>query len=319
MASIKRYKGKWRAEVNRRGIRRAKAFDTRQEAADWAAKLESEIMGGAKIAARTLFGEVMERYARDVSPTKRGERWEILQLRRMRKDVIAGIRMSDLRASDFADWRDRRLQSVAPGTVRREMVLMSAMLNTARREWGLLDKNPMEGVKRPPEPPPRKRLPTEDELERLRHVAGEGLETGRARAVHAFFFAIETGMRAGEIVGLTWERIDLERRVAHLPETKNGDARDVPLSGEAVRLLQALPDGRNVFGLSSGQLDALWRSVRARAGIEGLRFHDSRAEAITRLSKRLDPLSLARMIGHRNINQLMTYYRESAEDIARRL
>lgn len=127
-------------------------------------------------------------------------------------------------------------------------------------------------------------------------------------------------MRAGEIVGLSWERIDLERRVAHLPMTKGGVARDVPLSSEAVRLLRALPRMEPVFGLSSSQLDALWRKIKGKARVDGLTFHDGRAWALTKLARKVDVLTLAKISGHRDLSILMnTYYRETAEDIARRL
>ena len=139
------------------------------------------------------------------------------------------------------------------------------------------------------------------------------------RLPHAFLFAIESGMRAGEIVGMRWDAVDLERRVVTLPMTKNGDARQVPLSSEAVRLLKALPEGEPVFQLSSQNLDALFRKMRDRAAIEGLNFHDSRHEAITRLSRKLDVLALAKMVGHRDIKMLQRYYDATAEELARRL
>jgi integrase len=175
----------------------------------------------------------------------------------------------------------------------------------------------MADVRKPSQPAARTRRVTQDELDRLAHSAGDDLSTATARAFHAFLFAIETGMRAGEILGL--RPGDVEGRVAHLPRTKNGSARDVPLSTEALRLLAALPEADPLFGLTTGQLDALWRKVRDRAGVTDLHFHDSRHEAVTRLSRRLDVLTLARVIGHRDIRMLMIYYDESADDIAGRL
>lgn len=181
----------------------------------------------------------------------------------------------------------------------------------------------MAEVRKPPEPPPRVRRVSAEELERLALSAGSDLTRATARTFHSFLFAIETGMRISEIVGLEWERLDLEDRVAKLAMTKNGTSRDVPLSHEAVRLLEALPSAGTkaggVYQLTAGQVDALWRKLRDRAGIENLHFHDSRHEAITRLEKKLDVLSLARMVGHRNLNELMTYYNESAKDLAKRL
>ena len=126
-------------------------------------------------------------------------------------------------------------------------------------------------------------------------------------------------MRAGEIIGMKWEHIDLERRVVELPMTKNGTSRQVPLSRRAVEMLEVLPEFDPVFGLDSRQLDVLWRKVRDRAAVGGLTFHDSRHWAITLLAKKLDVMDLARMVGHRNVNQLLTYYNESAENLAKRL
>ncbi len=294
-------------------------FPSKREASDWAARTEWEIANGAKIAAAMTFGDLLDRYGREVSAQKRGARWEILRITRMQADPLGRIKLGDLEPRHFGEWRDRRLGEVTPGTVRREMVLLTHALNVAVREWGLLQANPMDGVRRPPEPPARDRLPTADEIERMQYVAGDDLRKRQARAFHAFRFACETAMRAGEIVGLTWDRVDLDRRVAHLDRTKNGTARDVPLSSEAVRLLRELPKVDPVFDLTGAQLDALFRKVRDKAGVEGLTFHDSRHAAITRLAKRLDVMDLARMVGHRNLNQLLSYYNEGAEDIARRL
>ena len=319
MASIRKDRGKWRAEIYRRGIRKSKSFPTKQQAKDWAARTEYLLDNGATVAARMTFGEVLERYAREVSPGKRGHRWELVKVERLKRDPIWSVRLGDLDAATFSDWRDNRLTEVSAATVLREMNFLSAVMSCARRDWGLIGANPLSDVRRPKAPPPRDRLPTADEFERLAIAAGDDLTQTRARAYHAFLFACETAMRAGEICGLTWDRLDLERRVARLDRTKNGTSRAVPLSTEAVRLIQALPHADPVVGLSSKTLDASFRKVREMAGVEGLTFHDSRAEALTRLSRIVDVLTLARIAGHKDIKQLMVYYRESPEDIAKRL
>lgn len=300
-------------------MRKSRIFDSKQAAKDWAARQEYLILNGDTGGSGMTFAECMDRYGRDVSVHKRSRKWEVRRLMWLAKLPIAEKRLRDLKASDFAAWRDARAREVSAGTVIRDMTLMSSVLNVARKEWGLIDANPLSDVRRPREPEGRDRLPTAKELEALAISAGGNLDEATARAFHAFLFAIETGMRAGEIMALTWEHVHLEERYAHLPITKNGTSRDVPLSSEAVRLLQALPVAEPVFGLSSSRLDALWRKLRDRAGVVGLTFHDSRAEAVTRLSKRLDVLDLARMIGHRDIRQLQRYYRASASELAKRL
>jgi integrase len=310
---------RFKAEVARKGVRKSQTFNTKTEAKDWAARQEYLILHQDEFPSKLTFGEVMDRYAREVSPSKRGVRWEQIRLEKFKTYAISKIALAELKPADLGNWREERLKEVAPASVNREMVLMSAVLSQARKEWGLIKTNPMADVRKPSKPAARDRRPTAEELERLAICAGSDLTLATTRAYHAFLFAIETGMRAGEIIGLTWDRVDLQDKVAQLPMTKNGSARQVALSSEAVRLLEALPMSDPVFALKSAQLDVLWRKLRDRAGIVDLTFHDSRHEAITRLAKKLDVLSLARMVGHRNLNQLNAYYNETAKELAKRL
>ena len=319
MASIRKIGKKYKIEIARQGVRKSKTFATRQAAKDWGARQEYLILNADQIASTQTFGTIMDRYAREVSTTKRGARWEMIRLEKIQRDDIATVQMGDLAPKHFAEWRDKRLKEVAPASVIREMQLMSSVLSVARREWGLIKVNPLSDVRKPSKPPPRDRLPTQDEIDRMAHSAGSDLTKATARSFHAFLFAIETAMRAGEIVGLEWDRVDLDRRVARLTHTKNGRPRDVPLSSEAVRLLEALPRMDPVFGLDSRQHDVLFRKSRDKAEVVGLTFHDSRHAAITRLAKKLDVLALARMVGHSDLRQLQVYYNESAEELAKLL
>jgi integrase len=312
--------GKWRAQIDRKGKRLSASFESKQAAKDWAAHQEYLILHPVDVGSVTSLGDVFNRYGREVSPLRKGERWEVIRLDRLARDKIALIKMADLQASDLADWRDRRLKEVKPASVAREMNLIGAVLTVARKEWGLLTGNPMADVRKPKKPPPRDRIATDRELEALAISAGSDLTKSTARVFHAFLFACETAMRAGEIVGLTWHHVDLDRQVAHLPETKNGHSRDVPLSKEAIRLLRDLPHADPVFDLDSAQTDALWRKLRDRAAVVDLRFHDSRRTATTRLAKKLDVLELAKMTGHRDLAILLnTYYKQDASQVAKKL
>lgn len=317
MASIRKHGQGWRAFVARQGVRRSKTFPTKREAQDWAARQEHLILNAEQVAAKMTLGEVFRKYADEVSPHKDGYRWEAVRLAKLCRDPLADIALKDLRPSHFADWRDKRLREVAPASVAREMQLMSAVMTRAKREWQFVPVNPLEDVRKPPKPAPRTRLPTQAEFERLAHVAGDDLTNATARAYHAFLFACETAMRAGEIVGLRWSAIS--GNVAHLGKTKNGFARDVPLSKAALALLEALPRADPVFNLTSAQLDSLWRKVMKNAAVTGLIFHDSRHYAITRLARKLDVMDLARMTGHRELKSLLGYYNAAPSDIADRL
>jgi integrase len=166
---------------------------------------------------------------------------------------------------------------------------------------------------------------TPHEIERICFALGyDGgkPQTVSQRVAVALLLALETALRASELTGLTWDRVSLKRRVLRLSAaTKSGHGRDVPLSTEAVRLLRLLgeADVGPVLQLQPRQVDALFRKARDKAGIADLHWHDSRHTAITRLAQRLHVLDLARMVGHRDLRQLQTYYNPPAEAMAEKL
>jgi len=319
MASIRKRGDSWRVELYKNGVRESGSFPTKAQAAAWALERESEL-SGKRLPDHTL-SEALTKFAREVSPKHKGERWEIVRLTSLGRLPMARKRIAAVMPADIAEWRDDRLKVVEPASVRREMSLLRSVFDIAVQEWGWLRINPFSSVKKPPPTPSRKRRITEGEVERVVTALGyDGGEPENAsqRVALAFLFALETAMRSGEIVGLTWDKIGAKSAV--LPVTKNGDARAVPLSSRAREILQLLPrDGDSVFGLDDALRDALWRKARDRAKVENLHFHDSRAEAIWRLSKKLDVLQLARMIGHRDIKSLQLYYHESADELADQL
>jgi integrase len=321
MASIQRSGTKWRVQVYAKGRRDSATFRTKQEASAWALERDAELTG-AKLPAKS-FGDAMLRFSRDVAPTRAGGDWEIIRLKAMQTWPIAKRRLSGLAGNDFADWRDGRMSARKPGTVAREMNLMRSVLEHARRDWHWLRVNPLQDVRWPAVPKGRKRRLSADEVTGIAAAFGVGdvLRAGTAtqRVGLAFLFAIETAMRSGEICALTWSNVYLSSQYVVLPKTKNGDAREVALSLRARAILEALPKGDGVvFGLDDAMRDALWRKARPEAH-RAIHFHDTRAEAIWRLSKKLDVLQLARMIGHRDVKSLLIYYDESAADMAKRL
>ncbi|MHB8409816.1 MAG: site-specific integrase [Acidiferrobacterales bacterium] len=136
-------------------------------------------------------------------------------------------------------------------------------------------------------------------------------------------WALSTAMRRSEISGLTWDRVDLKRRSAHLPVTKNGSSRTVPLSREAIAVLESIPrrlDG-SVFGLTVDAISLFWRRAIKSAHIEGLTFHDLRHEAISRLFENtdLDAMEIARISGHQTLSMLSRYTHLRAHKLADRL
>jgi integrase len=326
VATIEKRGARWRAAVCVRRVRRSKSFRTKAEAATWALEQEALLAKGAGLAppgatVRTL----LEKYAREVSEHKRGKREESLRISRVLRDELAEVALDRLTSADVAAWRDRRLKFVSAASVRREWTVLSHACTVAIRDWRWLRDNPFREARRPPPPSSRDRLVQPDEVERICFALGyDGgkPQTISQRVALALLLALETALRASELTGLTWDRVDLDRRVARLSaDTKAGVGRDVPLSTEAVRLLALLgaAETGSVFGLQSRQVDALFRKARDKASIVGLHFHDSRHTAITRLAQRLSILDLARMVGHRDLRMLQVYYNPSAEEMAQRL
>lgn len=334
MATVRKRGKTWRVEIMRAGQRLSATRATKAEALAWAVAQEAEILAGKRgeIIPRSV-ADALADYAAKVSPTKKGARWEQVRLAKMAGKGKAGslalpfrgMLCQDVRPADVAAWRDLALSSgLAPASVRREMVLLRSVFERARREWGWCASNPLTGVHYPAHGAPRTRRIGDDEIEALLLACGWGdgelAEYATQRVGVAVLWAIETGMRAGELVGLHWPDIDRVARSAELPKTKNGAARQVPLSKAALALLDCLPvsDGP-VFGLSSATLDTLFRRARVRAGLQDLHFHDTRHEAVTRLARKLDVLDLARMIGHKDLRSLQVYYNATPAEIAARL
>jgi integrase len=135
--------------------------------------------------------------------------------------------------------------------------------------------------------------------------------------------AIESAMRQGELLALTWADLELQKRVAKLRDTKNGEARDVPLSTRAVEIIRALPrqlDASSpLFPLSKDQIIRVFRQACNDAGIANLHFHDLRHEAVSRICELLPMHEAMRVSGHKTPAMLMRYYHPKAEDLARKL
>jgi len=301
-------------------------FDTKARAAAWGHATEAALRDQARGTVRATLQDAIDKYIKDVCPTHRGGDNEAKRLRALSRAHLPCTKdMRMIYPADVTKFRDQRLEEVSIATVRKEMGILRSVFESARRDWGMIDVNPFGDVKRPPAPPARKRLMADGERDQILRALGYAddapVTTLQHQVAIAMLLALQTGMRAGEIIGLEWGRVHLAQQFLTLPMTKNGDQRDVPLSRAAVALLGKMAgiDKTAVFTVTSASLDALFRKARDACKIEGLHFHDTRANAITALAAKLDIHDLARMIGHRDLKSLLTYYRKSASSIAQSL
>jgi integrase len=337
MASIRERKGRWQARITRHGfLPETKSFDTHEGAVKWARAIEAEIDKGVfvslKEAERTTLGDILLRYAEEVSPTKRSGKDNIAKLKFLARQRFAALSLANLTPKAIAKFRDDRLAVVSPGTVLLDLATIRSVLNHARREWGMAIENPVEKVRKPPAPPHRDRVLSAQEEERLLTALTPGaLRNGDGRFTKEtrdhwlkpmVIIAIESAMRRGELLALEWKHVDQVRRTAHLPMTKNGRSRTVPLSSRAIRTLQEIPrsiDGR-VFPISHWTVEQVFERASKLAGLAGVHFHDLRHTAATRLAEKVPNLiELAAITGHSNVGMLKRYYHPTAENLALKL
>lgn len=326
MASILPYRGEYyRAQVCVNKTRDTKTFRSIREAKAWAAARETElrsIQASSPGELHTL-ADAMRKYAKEVSPTKQGARWEELRLAAMIRlaDLPVNSKLAALTPDHIGQWRNLRLTQVGPGTVLREIGLLSAVLETARREWRWITVNPIADVRKPRMPDHREVLITRPQIKAMLRTMGYSparpIRTVAQACSVAFLIALRTGMRAGELCGVKWSDVyDGYCKV----NGKTGK-RDVPLTAKAQRLIEAMRgyDPAYVVGVTSQSLDAMFRKYRKRAGLSGFTFHDARHVAATWMAKKVHVLELCRAFGWKNTTRALTYFNSSAADIAKRL
>lgn len=327
MATFRQRSNKWQARVQKKGYEAVtKSFNSKADAIKWATQVEAQIDKGAftntSLAERTVFAELIHRYLKEVVPNTKSASEDSYRLRALARKPIAQFNMLALTPSKIAEYRDIRLQEVSAGTVIRELAYFSSIINHSRKEWGINVDNPISLIRKPSSPPNRTRTLSIDEQGMLFNALKPRRHDSNLWILFIVQFALETAMRQGEILGLSWTDIDLNKRTAHLETTKNGDRRTVPLSTRAVQILQELPrsiDGR-VFPMNKAALCANFSNACKRAGIEDLHFHDIRHTAITNMAGKFSNiLELSAVTGHRQLSMLKKYYHPKAEDLALKL
>ena len=337
---VARGDGQWQAKIRKMGFPSVnKTFANKRDAESWSRKTESEIERGiwrdSSEAETTTLADALTRYQAEIVVKKRGAVKEASVVRILAETALAKMSLASIKGADIAKLRDKWLAAgYAPATIVRRMTVLAHVFSIAKKEWGMESlTSPSASVRKPSVSNSRTRRVLEDEMNRIRHA------TKSTILPSIMTIAVETAMRREEIVTLAWAEIDLKERTAHLPKTKNGQPRTVPLSSAAVRVLEGIKRGVSgrVFSVTpDGVTLAFMRATkRARAtyevecegrGVEpdaafltGLHFHDLRHEATTRLADKFALHELAKVTGHRDTRMLMRYYHPSAADLAKRL
>lgn len=368
MASFrKRGDYQWQARVSKKGYPpQTKTFETKADAEKWARDIESEMDKGHFVsraeADSTTLSNALDRYLQEITPLKKGWQSETNRIKTWKRHKLAARFLGSLKGSDFAQYRDEcRAAGLAENSIRLSLAIISHLFNIASKEWGIQGLiNPTQTIRMPRGSKPRDR--------RIEAAGVPDIKTGQVKQKSEIdliidasesselsaiiLLAIETAMRRSEIAKLEWDHIDLKHRTAHLPDTKPGDSRDVPLSSRAVAILKTLPKrtikdeatGRaysdpNVFSMRPDSMTRAFARARDRARkkyllacelhnnepnprfLVDIRLHDQRHEGTSRLFEtgRFDTMEVAAVTGHKTLQMLKRYTHLKAADLAKKL
>lgn len=300
--------------VNGQRIRKS-GYATRaeaQEALDAAKRPEPVVTPTVPVMSAFTFKQALDRYY-----ALKGRKKSIRGDRRLGAVLLArfgDVPLSEITAAKVSAYKAERLavtssrlgKPLSPASINRPLAFLRSLLRTASREWEVLPVVPHIRLEK--ERRGRERWLTSEEAVRL-------LDACRAKSpalADVVEIAIYTGMRQGEILGLTWPMVDRSRGVVILPDTKNGKSREVPLNVPADAVLarrQATATGSLVF--PSARWDGYrraWRKALQAAKLDGLKFHDLRHTFASWVVQRGGTLpELKDLLGHSSLQMVMRY------------
>ena len=340
MAAItQRKNGYWQVTVRRKGWpTQTRTFRLKTEAEVWSRSVERDMDKGAFIscaaAENTLFRDLAERFALDFAPHHyRGTIWKN-KLDRL-VDRLGAYSIAALTQNRIAEYRDNRLQDSDPrfknptkapkvsgATVKTELDMLSKVLDVASKEFGITlpHGNPVASIRKPTSNPARDRRLTPQQFNQLLHNCGISQNQWLLPALQ---ISVETAMRQGELLTLTWQDVNLEKRIAFLRLTKNGESRAVPLSSRAMAVFQSMPRsiGGRVIPVEKQSLHTVFKTACKRSNIEDFHWHDLRHEALSRLAERgdLSVLELSAISGHKTLRLMQMYVQMHASQLAAKL
>ena len=302
--------------VRRKGVKvQYITFDTWEEAEQARLHIEASlsvsIVRDYAAATQTTLRDLMQRYLEEIVPKHKGADVETSRLHRMMRDeAFVDKKLAALTTEDLQDFIYDRLTEVAPATVDRDIDMISQVLHYADDVWRIAASvSPLKGLKRPRYYNERDRRLSAEEEERLL-AAARADENPYVEP--SIILALETAMRRGELLALTPDDINRERRYAFVRNSKNGRSRKVPLTTRALQVIDALAatgSGR-LLDLSANALKiAFYRRVISASGLEDFHFHDCRHEAISRLAEsgKFQLIELQAISGHRDMRMLQRY------------
>ena len=326
MATIRKRGDKYQVQVRHAGMRPlSKSFHQLKDAQVWARQTEvqadrRDLPPDRKELERVTLGELVERYRTTVSVNKRSYDKERYFLKVFGDHPLCRKFISEITTSDFAAYRDERIREVKPMSLKRELAPIQNLFKVARNEWGLpIRDNPLDKLQFKAVDNRRERRLRPRELDKLIDAAHRRRNPLIAKIIQ---FAVETGMRRGEMLAIEWRHVSDDGRSLLIPDTKNGYSRTIPLTETAFALLHSVKrEGQErAFPITANALRLAWERLKRRIGIDDLHFHDLRHEAISRFfEKGLTTPEVALISGHRDMRMLFRYAHASRERVLEKL
>ena len=325
MASITKANDKWLVQI-RRSFHKPiyKTFYSKYDAQKWARETERLIEMGQFVdtseANKTTLRQLIERYGREVSPRKKSTSDKYLIKNILNHATFIDKPLTHVSSSDIAEFRDARLKNISPSSVNRELSLISDTITKATTEWNCyIAESPVKTGLRLKENPRRIRRLQDDEYQRLM----QSCKSNRTFWCPIIDFAIHSAMRRGELLSITWNMVDLDKKYISLPPqiTKTDKTRNVPLQPRALEILRSIPrsfDGK-VFPIGIKNFERSWRAICKRAGITGLRFHDLKREAISLLFEKGLSVSEVQLFCGNSLASLSVYTQHDSTTLADKL
>lgn len=328
----------YQVKVRIRGYPQQSAtFAKLTKARQWAQKVETEIREGryfkTREAQRHTVGDLVDKYIRDVLPNKPKSKDKQEAQLKWWKARIGTTTLAEATPTLIAEQRDMLLNATnyrgrknSPATVNRYLAALSHAFTIAVKEWGWVEDNPLRKVQRPTEARGRVRFLSDDTTDdHGRAVPGErtrllaACRESEDRQLYCIVvLALSTGMRRGEILGLTWDRVNTKAGFILLEETKNGERRRVPLAGHALDVMKGHAKVRRmdtnlVFPHPANpaaphDIYPGWYAALEAAEVEDFRFHDLRHSAASYLAMGGATMAeIAEVLGHKTLQMVKRY------------
>jgi integrase len=329
LASIRKQSGasgtRWRAQVRRKGYEQQSAYFSRKtDAEHWARDVESKIDAGKHLTGaeskKHSVAELIDRYCVEILPHKKSAKDQRQQLKVWKKHLGA-LKLSEVTTDrilaarkSISEQSGRSCDQVSNATVNRYWAALSHVFEIATREYGWLEQNPMKRIKKLKEPQGRVRFLDKDERSALFEACAASVNPYLETIV---LIALTTGMRRGEILGLTWDRVNLETGLVIIEEPKNGQRRSnhfLQIICDRLGAIKTNTAANSAFvfpsrnGLKPNDIKSAWYTAVKDAGLEDFRFHDLRHTAASYIAMDGGTIpEIAAVLGHKSFQMASRY------------